>query len=353
MRVIQEAYDGYRIKEFGDQGYCSFTLLATPWIYGPATKPIIKRGSKNACDSRANSFIVQLRPAQHALDIDIAHAASATYESLAPKIRVIDLSLPDGLCAYEMERLRGRPFSALQPRHQTLNRDTCRKLERLVISFAGVIAGGCARSSKAVMTPRNARADSPMDDDVGFLSQCTGKVGSSILQRLEKLAADLPDTWLRAKAKTVLGAIQRIHNFPVVFNHGDLIPSNILVDENKWDVTGLVDWAEAEYLPFGTCLYGLEHLLGYLDPTMSGDTPAAPMFKFYNNASHLRRLFWTHLIKLIPELQHRREDVMMMRDLGVLLWHGIAWDDGAIDRVVNEVDDAVEVARLRAFLGVE
>jgi hypothetical protein len=38
-----------------------------------------------------------------------------------------------------------------------------------------------------------------------------------------------------------------------------------------------------------------------------------------------------------------------MRDIGVLLWYGYAWDGGAIDRVVNEMDDSVEVVCLRAF----
>jgi hypothetical protein len=55
---------------------------------------------------------------------------------------------------------------------------------------------------------------------------------------------------------------------------------------------------------------------------------------------------------LVPEVETRLEDVRVTRDMGVLLWYGYAWDDGAIDRVVNEADDAVEVVCLRSFLNV-
>ena len=44
------------------------------------------------------------------------------------------------------------------------------------------------------------------------------------------------------------------------------------------------------------------------------------------------------------------ESVKLARDLGVLLWHGIAFDDGAINRVVQEGRDIEEIHRLDAFL---
>ena len=188
-----------------------------------------------------------------------------------------------------------------------------------------------------------------MDESSSVLSQCRGKVGSTIISRLERLAAELPDTHLRQRASQVLGAVQRISDYSVTINHGDLIPSNILVDKNTWKITGLVDWAEAEYLPFGTCLYGLEHLLGYITPPASG---IALIWTYFDGAAQLRELFWTRLIDAVPELGARMEDVRVMRDLGVLLWYGIAWDEGAIDRIVNEVDDVEEVTELRAFLTV-
>jgi len=183
-----------------------------------------------------------------------------------------------------------------------------------------------------------------------MLSLCTGKVGSCIAQKLQKLARELPDEWLRESAMITFDKICALDDYPIVLNHGDLIPSNILVDEHTWQITGLVDWAEAEHLPFGTCLYGLEHLLGFVRPALSESS--RPMFVYQEDAARLQQLFWTTLMKAVPELEGRREEVQVMRDTGVLLWHGYAWDEGVVDRVVDEVNDGEELAKLRAFLSL-
>jgi hypothetical protein len=66
----------------------------------------------------------------------------------------------------------------------------------------------------------------------------------------------------------------------------------------------------------------------------------------------MRALFWTELQRHLPELEQQSvlDAVKLARDLGVLLWHGIAFDNGAIDRVVQEDRDIEEVRRLDAFL---
>ncbi|CAE7030324.1 hypothetical protein P3342_006267 [Pyrenophora teres f. teres] len=272
------------------------------------------------------------------------------YASLAPMTQSLELLLPGGLCAYEMDKLAGTSLTRLLPRESTLSTQARSKLQRLVISFADFIAHAWQSSSmtQTQSHDRTTRADSPMDEHLNTLSRCSGKVGSSIVHRLEKLAAGLPDAWLRERADEALCAVQRMTDYPVVLNHGDLIPSNILVNEQTWEITGVVDWAEAEYLPFGTCLYGLEHLLGYVVPA-SLNGPLT--WVYFNDAEQLRGLFWTCLVAVVPDLSAHLQHVRAMRDVGVLLWHGMAWDDGAINRVVNEVDDVEEIAKLRAFLG--
>lgn len=117
-----------------------------------------------------------------------------------------------------------------------------------------------------------------------------------------------------------------------MLNHGDLIPSNVLVDSESWAVTGLVDWAEAEWLPFGTCVYGVEHLLG----RMVGVGREEQVWKYFEGSMGMRKVFWDAVAKESPELEGRWEEVECMRDVGVLLWYGFAWDEGKIDRVVNE-----------------
>lgn len=356
IRAVQDRYSNHHIEEFGQQGFCSFTLLAVPKKGASASSNGKSRRAgvveKTKSDDEA---IVQLRPSQHALDINIAYTAQAVYSPLAPSIQYLDIPLPGKLCAYEMGRLRGTPFSHLQPHSRALGAELRRKQERLMRSFADIIAHSWWNAQSA---SRPHRADSPMQPESDWLSQCAGKVGSSIEHRLKKLARELPDLWLRRQARKMLDALRRMDDIPVVLNHGDLIPSNVLVNEDTWEITGLVDWAEAEYLPFGTCLYGLEHMLGYISPCSKSSTirpdglpssKEAPSFTYYDNASELRRIFWARLLGTVPWLVDRKEDVQIIRNIGVLLWYGIAWDDGAINRVVNS-EHVEELACLRAFL---
>ncbi|RMZ73103.1 kinase-like domain [Pyrenophora seminiperda CCB06] len=353
----------YEVEEFSQQGYCSYTLLVTP-----SSASASHRGGEHEHAHTEKIFrgkkvgllIVQLRPTQHMLDIRIACEARKIYASLAPVTHSLQLSmppLPARLWAFEMEKLAGMPLTRLLPRERRIDAQTKAKLKKLVVSFADFVARAwqsrvpsCDRT-RDPMTDRMTRADSPMDDmsDTSFAARCTGKVGSSILHRLSMLAAGLPDPWLRERAEKCLCAVQRMPaNYPVVLNHGDLIPSNILADEQTWKINGVVDWAEAEYLPFGMCLYGLEHLLGFYDASLDGEAA----WVWFHGGEEMRGVFWRRLVEGVPELRGRLGEVRVMRDVGVLLWHGIAWDGGAIDRVVNEVDDVEELVKLRAFLDV-
>jgi hypothetical protein len=363
IRAIQDAYPRRAVQEFGEQGYCSYTLLVFPHELLPL-RPEAHDAEFSPDERLVNNLsyeplIVQIRPTQYAVDLRIAQVAKKLYPSLAPAVRSLNVELPGNLQAYEMERLQGVPLSRLLPRDRAVHTSLHRRQEKFIESFAAFIAQGCHLRSQAQSRSRNHRADSPMENSPKMLSQCTGRVGSSIIQRLEKLALDLPDAWLRQKARNVSAYIATVDDFPVVLNHGDLIPSNILVDENTWEMTGLVDWAEAEYLPFGTCLYGLELLLGYITPTSKSPfrpgnqsliQDARPSFTYYENASWLRELFWTSLHDSVPDLEGRQEEILTIRDVGVLLWYGYAWDDGEINRVINEADDLEELACLRVFL---
>jgi len=347
VKALRHRYEDYEVDEYSEQGYCSYTLLVTPPKVAFARETNRLQATAEVQCEDEPVLIVQLRPPQHALDLNIVRAASTAHPALAPTIEDLDLSLPRGICAYEMRKVDGTPLSRLQQHGHSLDDSAGKRLERLITSFADIVAQSWHSPQKVHYIVRTVRADSPMDERPSMLAQCCGKVGSTIISRLERLASELPDEHLRERARETTRAIQRIEDYPIVLNHGDLIPSNILVDQNTWEITGLVDWAEAEYLPFGTCLYGLEHLLGSIARTL---LELAPTWTYLNDATQLRELFWSRLIDAVPELKARMEDVKVMRDAGVLLWHGIAWDEGAIRRIVNEVDDAEELVKLRAFL---
>jgi hypothetical protein len=345
IEAIKRRYDGHHVDEFEYQGYCSFTLLISWPVH---SNTIDARTASD--DHTPAAIIVQIRPTQHALDIAVAREANRLYASLAPEVRCLDIQLPGKLRAYELSRLPGTPLSRLLPHTLMPGTDLKAKQETLITSFAHIIAQGWLVQAGKKRRDSVLRLDSPSMEKQSMLLLCTGKVGSRITQKLEKLARELPDQWLRDRAMTTLDRICALNDYPVVLNHGDLIPSNILVGDQTWCITGLVDWAEAEHLPFGTCLYGLEHLLGFVQPA-SPDS-SRPVVVYQNDATRLRQLFWTTLISVVPELEGMREEVQVMRDLGVLLWHGYAWDEGAIDRVVDEVDDGEELAKLRAFLSI-
>ncbi|KAF2442834.1 hypothetical protein P171DRAFT_464572 [Karstenula rhodostoma CBS 690.94] len=332
VRTIQELYPEYTVEEFGDQGYCSFTVLLSP---------------RPSSYGNSGEYIVQVRPEQHALDGGIAEAARKTYGGLAPKMRDLECKLPGELQAVEMERLTGVLLSKVD-----LENESWEKQVRLVESFARCVASAWP-ASMGETSSRLSRADTPTEG-IWLEQHCAGKVGRVIIPKVRKLAAELPDETLKTRARDTLARMLAIDHYPAVLNHGDLIPSNILVDEESCTISGLVDWAEAENLPFGTCLYGLEYLLGGLDSISPADGVGRQLVWRYRPGSDvLRGIYWHTLKRERPRIEESLEEVKCMRDVGVLLWFGYAWDEGAIDRVVNEVDDDYEVACLRAFLNVE
>lgn len=53
-------------------------------------------------------------------------------------------------------------------------------------------------------------------------------------------------------------------DYPQVLTHGDFSVTNILVDEDKFEITGIVDWSLAAIMPFGMDLDILFLTTGYM-----------------------------------------------------------------------------------------
>jgi hypothetical protein len=173
----------------------------------------------------------------------------------------------------------------------------------------------------------------------------------------------------RPVVEEVLGDLPTIEMLPWVLTHGDVSPDNLMVEGRSrsgrhrgtgWrpgSFRGLLDWAESEYLPFGVGFYGVEELLGqsvrHWHPGEQSDSVARSRFAYYPSAESLRRLFWDELQSAIPTLVSNRgfrTAVEQARLLGILLWHGFAFDDGKLDRVVEEGRDDEEIQKLDLFL---
>jgi len=296
---IQERYPGEEVTPSSCQGYCSWTVFV------------------------GHTTVIQFRPQVYRLDLRTAHAASDVYGHFAPTTDYLGSLPTSGLLVYVMNRIDGISFKDFQSANTTTVQ-TIEHRKTLCRDFAGFLAKGWHNSKKTNI---------PL-----------GMVGLSLVPRLKSLMIDLPVRF-QGHARNVLRQLHRIEALPWVLTHGDVIDANIMVDPESCQLLGLVDWAEAERLPFGVCFYGLEEVLGEMTP--SG-------FRYRPDASELRSIFWTELQDKIVEMRDSRvlEAVKLARDLGVLLWHGIAFDNGAINRVVQEGRDVEEIHRLDAFLDI-
>lgn len=293
---IDRLHPGKSWEQAPSQGYCSLTIFV------------------------GDDLVVQFRPDSHRLDLRIAEAAREIYGSFAPDTRYIATIPNSGLLVYYMNKIDG--VSLKHARELSTLTHAIEQRTRLCIDFAAFISRAWHHG------------------DIESIP--LGTVGSSIIPRLQSLSTQLPLRF-RPVVEQVLSQLPLIEALPWVLTHGDIVPGNIIVKPSSGQLVGFVDWAEAERLPFGICLYGLEEILGEM--TDRG-------FQYYAHATHLRSIFWDELKKHIPKLLQApvMRAVNLSRDLGVLLWYGIAFDNGAIDRVVQDGRDVDDIQRLDAFL---
>jgi hypothetical protein len=296
FKYVEELYPYSSVYPSPSQGYCSLTVFVD------------------------NDKVVQFRPYGYRLDLRITQTARDIYGSFAPDTKYIGTIPRSGLLVYGMGRIEGVSFRDLRDEGIVSSEQRA----TLCIDFAVFLSKAWNQSDKGRVV--------------------LGLVGNSIRSRLKSLCNNLPPRF-RATASYIAQNIHLVEALPWVLNHGDIVAANIMVQPSSGHLLGFVDWAEAETLPFGTCLYGLEELLGQMTPNG---------FVYHPDASDLRDIFWAALVEKLPELQQSStlEAVKLARDLGVLLWHGIAFDNGAIDRVVEDGKDVEEIRRLDAFLEV-
>ncbi|KAI1457653.1 hypothetical protein F4805DRAFT_168713 [Annulohypoxylon moriforme] len=281
------------------QGYCSYTVFV------------------------GEESVVQFRPLAHKLDTGITSAACEIFGHLAPETEYLGELEGTGLYIFSMRRIPGISLADLRAETK-LSQGRLRR-EQVVRDFAHLQA----------TTWAHARSNESIQDKK--------MVGSSLRWRLELMAKKLPPRF-RGIAKSVLLDLSKIEALPWVLSHGDFLPSNIMVHPKTGNLTGLVDWTEGEFLPFGVGMYGLQELLG---EDRDGH------FIYYPEAKYLQKLFWAELFSNIPELSRDARRAGLIRKaqiLGIFLWHGIAFDNGKLDRAVEEGKDDGEIERLDAFL---
>ncbi|CAM1505312.1 Fc.00g109490.m01.CDS01 [Cosmosporella sp. VM-42] len=312
MRIACESYAQARfphaeIRTAKFQGYCSYTLAIS------------------------TTHLLQFRPASYKLDTLICDQARVIFGALVSKVKYLGSISQDELQLhiYLQDKIPGVTLAEFRRTRQQTGEECEASQRRLVEDLAGVFALGFQhrRHGNALGTPGK------------------GPVGSTLRWRL-RLLERLPGKYFRAAVAKAESAADAIESSPWCLTHGDLIPTNIMVDPVTGHLTGLIDWAEGEWLPFGVGLYGLEEALGY-DDHLTG-------FQFYGNHEELRSVFWDRLLELMahdtPDYSSFIEEVLLSRMLGVLLWRGIAFDDGRINRAFKAGRDDVDLQKLSLLL---
>ncbi|KAI1267392.1 hypothetical protein F5Y18DRAFT_425235 [Xylariaceae sp. FL1019] len=295
---VRRRYISEPIRAAPFQGYCSYTLFI------------------------GDHTVVQFRPSAHKLDIGITATACQIFGTLAPETKCLAEFTDVDLCAFELRRLPGVSLPDIR-----------------AAPSAKSVREGLVRDFAHLQT--QAWRHSKTKSDLRGMQRT---VGSSLRWRLESMSVSLPSGSSRNLARSILAKLPLIEDLPWVFTHGDFLPSNIMACPRTGAILGLLDWAEAEWLPFGIGAYGLEELLG---------EDKNEKFVYYPEADHLRGLFWEELLISLPELAKDSQavaSVKLAQQLGILLWHGIAFDDGRLNRVVEEGKDDQEIQKLNIFI---
>ena len=139
LEAVCRMYAGYHVEEHEYQGFCSYTWLLFP-LEQPYENSSTPQGDSHVPAPATGQLIVQIRPAQHALDLDIAQAVTRLHLGLAPVICAIELHLPGNLLLYQMSKVPGTPLSHLLhcvPTHGVRGQT---KQERLITCFAQLIS---------------------------------------------------------------------------------------------------------------------------------------------------------------------------------------------------------------------
>ncbi|KAH9239047.1 hypothetical protein K456DRAFT_49244 [Colletotrichum gloeosporioides 23] len=294
------------------QGYCSYTLLLVP----------LGQDRDSGCEV-GDERLVQFRPRKHGIDVGICGEARKVLGGGVGVPVVEELGVVEGeLVGYVVERIGGVSLAELRRRDNGLEREMRR---RVVKDLAGMFADSWRGRRDAAAVAK-------------------GKIGGSLRWRLDVMAKGLPRE-LRGVVRRVMREMDEVEGLGWVVTHGDLVSDNIMV-KGDGGVVGLIDWAEAEWLPFGVGMYGLEEILG--EDVIIDEETGRSRFEYYPAARELRDFFWEEVGRVVDD-----EDVLKRAKwaqvLGVLLWRGIAFDDGDLGRVVDE-RDWWDLQRLRTWL---
>lgn len=155
----------------------------------------------------------------------------------------------------------------------------------------------------------------------------------SIETDLNLLALTLPSRFSQPVLDLVGSLDPTFKTLPTVLTHVDFFEMNILVDDSSGHLTGVIDWAEADVLPFGFGLGALENFLGYMN---------TQGWNYFDQYEELRALFWNAFYADVGEdVKELQGTIHLAARISIVLRHGFCWNEKMQRRAVQEGDSGV------------
>lgn len=110
--------------------------------------------------------------------------------------------------------------------------------------------------------------------------------------------------------------------YPKALQHDDFLENNFHVDEATGHITGVVDWADAIFAPFGVSLGGLETILS---------VQTSNCWYFHPHHVELRAHFWDTFYREIGQISAQdRRSIEVARLFGLFRTYGYEEGDARI-----------------------
>ena len=168
----------------------------------------------------------------------------------------------------------------------------------------------------------------------------SGYMSTTSLSRIESLvnSFDFQNNNLRRRITTCITKIReeevRLARLPVVLTHTDMTPFNYLVDMASGEVTAILDWDNAKYLPIGHNLHFAEQIFIFMTRDGWEDVEDREALESYFYDRVRQRLF------LQGFNENDLEGLEHEKTLGTLLYYVprlFEWKDGIAERYLERL----------------
>ncbi|KAJ5948777.1 hypothetical protein N7454_002084 [Penicillium verhagenii] len=284
--VTRSECDEYAKKHAGSnvtpvpvQGVCSYTVYAGPRL----------------------EFVVQFRLKSLLLKMETMKLANAIYGKLTPQVNFKGemgeaSEDKEPLFIYIMDRLPGvSPLDFLRAHNLGANEPEFFGYRKTLMLDIARFFIACWKAPQDVPQVYRTRLRNQYEKDLKLLLTCLPDRFSPLIQ-------------------AVLESMSEFFSLPMALLHQDFGEFNILVDETTYGLLGVIDWAEAEILPFGLNLFHHQRMISKIHITQG--------WSRYDDYRSLEEVFWNTFQKETEVSDKTVSIIKMARIMGVFLMVG-------------------------------